>query len=972
MIRCQVLITILASVLFGSLTAVPGVIAGEDYIRGETPASGVSDGDPIDLLSFKTHSRLRIRIDEGVGTSWKEVPGGFELLLKGLLLSDLGAPLGGETDWSARFSKLADTRLSGLALSETSAGVLIKGRWKFPKGEQAPAKPTMEHFDYRENSPARLVLDFWTKDGPSVAQQKKLDLERTREEERKQAEANAKARDARREQREAARREEENLVRFCQAPLNEKSDVFLEFLPVQDSFELSKHIIQNRPEDDYDWVRPEEGEKDGAHLKLALRLHREKKHALALRTIDFFEKDFPSSRYRREMQFLKSSAQLALGMVQDAQQGFEEIRRNSPDSRAALRSALYSALETQKSGAPLIALEHWIWLIRYHPEHPKAWVFHLMAARNLDELRQTERAAKEYQWVAQNAPDRKERVEGAVRVGDLFYRRRQYERSLASYFQAMNLFPEETKVFPAIHLNRAESFYWLGQVDRAAEAYTEFLARFPAHSAGWRATYRLGEALARKEDAESQSRARDRFMETINRYPTSPGAQLARLRLLPCGDHAGFDTATAREFFSREIATFDGAGEVQMERWKDHLALSQVRSLISLGDHGTAIDVAIKSVEGGVPTEPRRLILGMLRSLFRRTVLDHLAAGRKYEALKFHQDKIRDFPMIRGYREDAVNPDYLLRLSEAATELGMGKLASTLVDQYHRMDAQSQSGARAIASASEEGKTGVSLGLDEVLEKAEKAWLEARALWMTEQGRERGTLDAFLAMIPEQSPRSYGAHIMKAILREKSGTTQEALAELIQARLLLPPSEGVIPGEALRLEAWIARLQEKGGDQLAAIATWRNITLQLEEPEVRRLPAVAPQGAGVAASLGAGPIPALEDALRSEALILTRLEKWAEADEAWRKLISVVEKPAAESGESAVAGPYRYERARVLARIGGRDKLDLARTELQEIVKRSKDETWKKLAQESLSLGMETAFLNRNPEGSRKLPGRAE
>jgi|GEM_PF-765148 len=972
MIRWRILCSILASVLFGSLTAVPCIIAGEDYLRGETPESGVSDGDPIDLLSFKTHSRLRVRIDEGVGTSWKDVPGGFELLLKGLLLSDLGAPLGGEKDWGARFSKLSDPRLSGISLSETSAGVVIKGRWKFPKGDQAPAKPVMEHFDYRENAPARLVLDFWTKDSPTVAQQKKIDLERARSEERKQAEANARARDERREQREAARREEENLVKFCQAPLDEKSDVFLEFMPVQDSFELAKHIIQNRPEDDYDWVRPDDGEKDGAHLRLALRLHREKKHGLALRTIEFFEKDFPTSRYRREMQFLKSSAQLALGMNQEAQQGFDEIRRNSPDSQAALRSALYTALETQKAGAPLIALENWMWLIRYHPEHPKAWVFHLMAARNLDELRQTERAAKEYQWVAQNAPERKERVEGAVRVGDLFYRRRQYERSLASYYQAMNLFPEETRVFPAIHLNRAESFYWLGQVDRAAEAYSEFLALFPAHSAGWRATYRLGEALARKADADSQSRARDRFMETINRYPTSPGAQLARLRLLPCGDHAGFDSATGREFFVRELATFDGGGELQMERWKDHLALAQVRSLISLGDHGTAIDVAIKSVEGGVPTEPRRLILGMLRSLFRRTVLDHLAAGRKYEALKFHQDKIRDFPLIRGYREDTVNPDYLLRLSEAATELGMGRLASTLVDQYHRLDAQTQVAGREIASAGGAGKSAQGLGLDEILEKADKAWLEARALWMTEQGREKGTLDAFLAMIPEQSPRAYGAHIMRAILREKSGTTQEALAELIQARLLLPPSEGALPGESLRIEAWIARLQEKSGDHLAAVATWRNIALQLEEGAPARLPAVAPAGTGVASSLGAGPVPAHEDALRNEALILTRLEKWAEADEAWRKLISIVEKPAAENGEAALAGPYRYERARVLARMGGREKLDLARTELQEIVKRSKDETWKKLAQESLSLGMETAFLNRNPEGSRKLPGRAE
>jgi tetratricopeptide (TPR) repeat protein len=671
------------------------------------------------------------------------------------------------------------------------------------------------------------------------------------------------------------------------------------------------------------------------------------------------------------MQFLKASARLALGMESEANQDFEEIRRNSPDSQAALKSALYAALNSEEGKAPLIALENWMWLIRYHPEHPSAWVFHLMAARNLDELRQTERAAKEYQWVAQNAPSRKFQVEGAVRIGDLFFQRRQYERSLAAYFQAMNLFPEETKHFPAIHLNRAESFYWLGQYERAGEAYEEFAQRFPSHSAGWRATYRLGEILGRKGDPESMSKSRDRFLETVNRFPTSPGAELARLRLLPCGDHAGFDAATAREYFTKQLLSFDGAGQVQTERWKDFLALSQVRSLVSLGDHASAIDVAIKSVEGGVPTEPRKIILSMLRSLFRRTVLDHLAGGRKFEALKFHQDKIRDFPLIRGYRENQVNPDYLLKLSEAATELGMGKLAATLVDQYPRMEDQTAGPERMIAA---EGGKSISLGLDEVLERAEKAWLEARALWMSSGDKELGTIQAFLAAIPEQSPRSYGAHLLKAALHEKGGTSRDALAELIQARLLMPASESKKEGEILRVESWIARVQEKSGDLLASVATLRALRMQLESSEVgaQDVPVEGERVPGLASSFGAGAIPALEDVLRREALTLARLERWREAAEVWNILVIAAEKKPREGEDAPLAGQYRYERARSLVRSGESGNLALARAELQEIVKRSKNEVWKKLAQESLLLGVETAFLDRGSDGPKNLPGRAE
>jgi len=959
--RCSILLIIATTAAFTSLTASHAALVGTDYTRGENPRVEASDTQLIDLLTFKTHSRLRIAVDTGVETEWKENPTGFELTLKGLTLADLGAPLGAEKTFTQRYQTLSDQRLGRMELRETSSGVLVVGKWKFPTGNQAPADKKMEHFEYREKSPSRLVLDFWPQKGPTVAEKKQLDSARQRAQERIESEQLAQNRENARKQKELARMEEEKIAKFCELPLSDSNDVFLEFSAVRDPFQLRSHLIQNRPEDGYEWVKTGEEEKDGAHVRLALRLHREKNHALALRTIEFFEKDFPKSRYRREMHFLKASARLALGLEVEANRDFEEIRRNSPDSQAALNSGLYAAIQGQGKITPLQALDHWLWLIRHHPEHPQAWVFHFMAAENLNELRQTERAAKEYQWITQNAPGKKFRVEGAVRLGDLYYQRRQYERALAAYFQALNRFPEETKEFPAIHLNRAESLYWLGQYDRAQEAYSEFIRDFPAHSAGWRARYRLGEILARKVDPVSQEKAREEFLETINRYPSSPGAELARLRLLPCGDHGGFDPRTAKDYLTQRVTQFNGNGEVLLERWKDFLSLAQVRSLISLGEHSAAIDIAIQSVEGGVPTEPKKKILAMLRTLFRKTILDHLAAGRSYEALKFHQDKMKDFPMIRSYRDDEVNPDYLLKLSSAAADLGMGGLATEILDQYRRADQGYQKGEREIASVDEKTnlKKSLTAGLDDVLEKADRAWIEAKALWSKKGTEAKDQLDALLASIPDESSHAFPKHLLQALLAVKTQAPAErVLSHLVRARLLMPFIVSQNTSEVLRLEHWIAKQHQQMGNLKAALVTWEGILSQLV-PESQL--SVESRSVGWLTELGASSVPGFEEGLRVKAELESRLGRWSDQVVTLTRLIESIEKT-----PEAFAARYRFERAQALAQSNEPDQLAKAKADLEKILAQSKDSTWVQLARESLSLGVKKSFRGLATEPKRE------
>ena len=142
--------------LFGALL----LLVGAPRAMAETVA------DFIDIRSFKTHGRVSLRVDPSVEVermdAARESSKGFRILLKGLQLSDLGAPFGAEVQWAREVEAAAirDPRLARLSLSEREDGVIVQGTWKFASGAAAPAVPRMESFHYRRNYDARYVVDL--------------------------------------------------------------------------------------------------------------------------------------------------------------------------------------------------------------------------------------------------------------------------------------------------------------------------------------------------------------------------------------------------------------------------------------------------------------------------------------------------------------------------------------------------------------------------------------------------------------------------------------------------------------------------------------------------------------------------------------------------------------------------------------------------------------------------------------------
>ncbi|MFL5814631.1 MAG: tetratricopeptide repeat protein [Bdellovibrionia bacterium] len=925
--------------------------------------------ETLQIQTFPTHSRLVFRIDDGVPVQWKETKDGFEALFKGLGFTDLGAPLGEEDAWAQQFKKsLRDPRLKSIDLREVPGGLVVMGKWKFPAGPQAPADPRMETFDYREHARkdggSEFIVDFWIKKGMSVAEAGELKKRKAHEEKLRQAQAEIKNRVSRRLASEQAKSQVNDLGRFCSEPLNEQKDIFLSFLPVSEKIDYQKELPHGAPDAEFPYYEPKGDASDAQYVRLALKLYREEKFGLVVRTLDFMDTEQPSSSYRQEMRFLRANAFLKLGMQAEAERLLNEIKVEAKGKPVALYSALYLATQLLEPVEekefrfkdPLAAYETFSWFFTHYPDHRLTWLFHLGAAEALSAIKQTEQAAKEYLWVAENAKTPEQRAQGALRLGNVYLERRQLPQALEAYSRALRYFKKESESYPAIHLNRGEVLYGLGEYQEARKVFEDFAKKYSGYPHGWRASFRLGEIYGRQAGPANEDSSRKWFYDTINHYPLSSGATLARLRLLPCLDHGGFSFESASRFFEGEAKNFDASGEMSMVRYPDLRALAQVRSYITLKREDVAIDVAQREM-GLTKVATMKAELGrMYEELFRKNILALLDQNKPYEALKYFEDRSR----FRAKDVPVADPDYLLRLSLAASRLGLGKKAEVFAEEYKKAGTPN----RAIAQASPKGSE---KSLDLRLQVSEQRFAEARALWIsgdTSKDSEAGAKNADkirgqLDQVVAESPYSFEKEVILGLLEEKQGKLKTARGHILKAQVLAPAAKNPENEEtSLQILAWLAGVESKAGDAKTALGMYRDLEKRLsarqeeaqedaedsdesEEASKEETKSETPiaKVATTAAFLGVAPVPTLEQVLLSQGDLLESMKRWGET--------ALVYNKAVEQGLGGNQALYGY--ARALLKAGDKASREKAKAALQKLTESKTEDFWKKLAQETLA-----------------------
>ncbi|MGK5088599.1 tetratricopeptide repeat protein [Bdellovibrionota bacterium FG-2] len=897
--------------------------------------AGPQDG--VSIHTLRSHSRIVFQVDQNVPLTLKKSPAGFELFLKGIALSDLGASQGKEEEWKVAFKSLPevknDPRISDLKFEENNDGVTVKGSWKFPSGTETLANPVMEVFDYREKSLPHYVIDYWVKPGPTKVSVEFAQRQKAREESLKQAERDAQKKAVLRKEAGRLKAEAEDVLRYCKLPLTEETDIFLPFHPTHVKVEFTKWISLTTPDEHFPYYEPKSKDREAQYVRLALSLYRKGNPALAIRALDFFDEEFKGSNYRHEMLFLRANALIKLGFPEAALKILSSLVGDAKGSAVALHSGMFLSSKLVEKGSYLQALESFLWLTEHYPKHRLAWVFHLGAAESLFALKQSDRALKEYQWIIENAPERKSKAEAALRKGDLFLDRFQYEQALAAYFQGIHYFPEEAKLFPAIFVNRAEALYGLGQYERARKEFELVLEKYSSFPDSWRASFRLGEIHARMSSEGSAAVARKWFYDTINRFPQSPGATLARLRLIPCDDQGGFDGETMERFFFEEAGKFDSHGAVGMRLFPAFRGLAHLRGLITMGESELAVDTGIRELEAHPSAEGRRMMGGILNRIFRKTILTLIENGKRYEALAFYNEKSKSIPNGNFITET----DYLLKLSQTASDLGLAGLGEELTRVYQKAQSSVDSSGRSPASIMRAGGEDIEMGFD----GSEKAFTEAKARWIKGGAKEAEKIRDLLSKVVPESPFSFHAQVILTLLAEKESKTDIALSHLLKANVLMPKNQ-----DDSRLKCWLASLQGRAGDRSVALEIYVGVEENLQKEKrlmkegARNLASASAESPSDAllSVLGAPPLPSIEQVVVAQAEIQEKQGKWGEVARTYSRAVENG------VGENRLS----YNLARALLNTREATNYDKAIKALEGVASSKTNDFWKRLAQQTL------------------------
>ncbi len=442
----------------------------------------------------------------------------------------------------------------------------------------------VDHFAYFDKATSRLKMDFWV-DGKTTS---KLNVNA--------AVDTAKSLKSKPQPMAVVKTARPSNQYICQEKLDFDRDPFLSYGVLHSRFDFKKFFNIDSPESGYvyplldlteapvDTIKPREL----AHYRLMHRLRKAKKYGLALRSMEFYQKEFPKSTLRREVDFLRANIflELAHQLKSDAfkekandqlrkilRQGFASKSLDDQRGPQVLAYFFQQAFDRIDQGAKLEILDlalQGAQLQFSNDDKRVLWplAFRLVSAEILLSLGEYDRAERAYQAVVESNTVLS--MEASYRMGEVYSSRKFWERAILSYERAIRQFPvsrvlaerigildESGKVTKSKnslvgesvprHLlsmlavtlfNRAEAYFQMGRYQTAQEAYIDYLQYAGGHSYEWAAKLRLVEmqhlAFDKTLMAKGLPDPAKAYELLINRHPYTLGAHFAQMRLSRC------------------------------------------------------------------------------------------------------------------------------------------------------------------------------------------------------------------------------------------------------------------------------------------------------------------------------------------------------------------------------------------------------------------------------------------------------
>jgi tetratricopeptide (TPR) repeat protein len=291
---------------------------------------------------------------------------------------------------------------------------------------------------------------------------------------------------------------------------------------------------------------------ENKQARLLLTLFKNDRQGLFLATAKEFLRKFPQTKYDEIIRYamadthyslwvkernsnaenkVKSESNLHDSDFEEAMGIYNNLVEKYPDSPMTTRTLLLVGYSYLERGDSFGALKTFQRFVRLKPESKYAWQVKISIARAFLSLNRWEDAINELDSVQTNAKNVKDRQEASYRQGDVYFRKGDYGKAISAYDGAIKKYPEATGRFPNAFYNRAEARFRLGEERAAIDSFRQFLQKFPDHDHGGFAMTRLGELIEILVGAEDR-RVTGAFFESYFRFRSTPGADVARMRVL--------------------------------------------------------------------------------------------------------------------------------------------------------------------------------------------------------------------------------------------------------------------------------------------------------------------------------------------------------------------------------------------------------------------------------------------------------
>jgi tetratricopeptide (TPR) repeat protein len=527
--------------------------------------------------SYQTHSHLQFVLEPQSNTQVEKIEKNGKVIGFKIKLYNL-TQVPQNLDEIQNFK---DDRTKKIVVSQNRQATGIDLTYEIYLTDQAIEKG-IEYFEYKVKTPFALQFDYWfssssnLSDNVSKSQNKQNNKVQINE--NKILKNNQTAEKSKKIIYKKTNNEKNtvsNFVSKCGERLIPEENVLIHFKVWHKNFDYKSVFKMERPDQYYSYPLVDSKTKKNispltreiAHYKLAYKLYKEKQFALALRTIDFFNKSYPNSNLKSEVQFIKVNILIELAKVLKTNnyddQIYDLLRQvvlEAPESKRAENALTYLIQELMTKEDYSKALEYALLSTNLkNSENKNYWYFKLAEAEALAAMREINKSEEIYnEIIAQNnvVSD-----QAAFRVGEIYQAKKYFERAAIAYELAFKKFKNKAGQFPTAYFNLAESYFELGRYKEALKLHEEFIKKFPNEEYTWAGRFRVAllnhmliskpnpnEAKQRQDvSMERSEHIENLYAEVVNRHPYSVGGQLALAYLGQCHRNTSDDNRS--QFF---------------------------------------------------------------------------------------------------------------------------------------------------------------------------------------------------------------------------------------------------------------------------------------------------------------------------------------------------------------------------------------------------------------------------------------